>query len=90
MSQRTLGEAEKMIRAREHERTVDCMRNHRPWWWVYQRNGNASAFSGYHWTYSDYSGVKCEYPRCRRRWRTKAAYTNMLPDTPPGPGPETP
>ena len=68
----------------ERERTVMCMREHRASWVVVQRNGNASAFNGYHWTYSDYSGVRCT--RCRRYWRTKAAYVDTLPDEPPSPG----
>ena len=45
---------------------------------VRQRNCNHSAFSGYHWTPSDYSTVvclKCHYP-----WRSKARYVDYLRD----------
>jgi hypothetical protein len=49
-------------------------------WVVMHRNCNYSAFSGYRWTPSDYSEVKCLV--CGRRWRTKAAYVRQLPDEP--------
>jgi hypothetical protein len=47
-------------------------------WRVWQRNGNASCFNGYHWQYSDYSCITCV--RCGAIWRTKAAYVVDLPD----------
>lgn len=56
-----------------------CAREHRASWRVYQRNGNASAFNGCHWTPSDYSGLVCTVKGCRRRWRTKAAYVASTP-----------
>jgi hypothetical protein len=52
-------------------------------WWVrfYKCNYSAfsdSAFSGYHFTPSDYSEAVCD--ACGgRRWRTKAAYVEQLP-----------
>jgi hypothetical protein len=61
-----------------YEGTAECMREHRASWRVVQRHGNASAFSGYHWTSSAYSGVRCL--ACGRFWRTKAAYVETLPD----------
>lgn len=64
--------------ADERERTVTCMREHRESWYVLQRRGNRSAFNGYHWTDSAYSGVRCG--TCGRYWRTKAAYVASLPD----------
>jgi hypothetical protein len=66
------------INAREHQVVLDCGRRHRATWAVLQRNGNRSAFSGYHWTPSDYSAVRCG--ECGRVWRTKAAYVSQLPD----------
>jgi hypothetical protein len=73
---------DRAIQARWHaEHVLPCMRDHRDAWWVYQRNGNTSAFSGGHWTPSDYSGIRCE--ACGRRWRTKAAYVTALPDKAP-------
>lgn len=45
---------------------------------VRQRLCNHSAFSGYHRTYSDYSGVYCG--ACGTPWRTKAAYVASCPD----------
>lgn len=65
-----------LIRARDKF----CRRRHREWWRVYQRNCNFSAFSGYHWTPSNYSGIRCLVYDCNRRWRTKAAYVATLPD----------
>jgi hypothetical protein len=61
--------------------TARCAREHRASWWVYQYRCNFSAFSGYHYTPSDYSGVCCA--ACGRRWRTKAAYVDGLPGMPP-------
>lgn len=64
---------------------------HRPSWRVYQRRGNRSAFSGYHWTPSDYSAVLCLDCYGGERgedstaiWRTKADYVDGLPDIKPG------
>jgi len=62
----------------ERESNRDCSRGHQEHWVVVQRNGNASAFSGYHWTPSDYSGIRCL--KCNRYWRTKANYVRHLPD----------
>lgn len=45
---------------------------------VLMRNCNYSAFSGYRWTPSDYSLVRCTVTH--RSWRTKAAYVDALPD----------
>lgn len=56
------------------------VRSHRPSWVVTQRNGNRSAFSGYRWTPSDYSEVRCTASGCGKRWRTRAAYVAGLPD----------
>lgn len=53
---------------------------HRHAWTVDVRNGNYSAFNGYHFTPSEYSQVRC--PLCPKVWRTKAAYVAELPDTP--------
>lgn len=47
-------------------------------WVVLQRNGNASAFNGYRWTYSDYSCLQCHI--CGVVWRTKAAYVIYIQD----------
>ena len=49
-------------------------------WVVLQRNGNYSAFNGYHWTPSDYSAVQCHV--CGAIWRTKADFVLSLPDGP--------
>lgn len=51
-------------------------------WYVTQRLGNRSAFSGYRWTRSDYSQLVCL--RCGRTWRTRASYVARVPDAPPG------
>jgi hypothetical protein len=61
---------------------VPCMRGHRASWIVVHRNCNFSAFNGYSYTPSDYSLVLCDPGRggCGRRWRTKAAYVDDLPD----------
>jgi hypothetical protein len=63
---------------RRRQETLDCQRAHRDHWAVVQRNGNASAFNGYHWQWSAYSLVRCGH--CGRRWRTKANYVRHLPD----------
>lgn len=47
-------------------------------WFVYQRKCNYSAFSGYAYTPSAYSGIKC--PKCRAIWRTTAGYVDQLKD----------
>lgn len=64
----------------ERERTVTCMREHRASWVVVARRCNHSAFNGYHWTPSNYSGIKCL--DCGRYWRTDAGYVRTLPDAP--------
>lgn len=51
---------------------------HRPFWEVVVRNGNYSAFNGYHFTPSDYSLVRCT--SCGALWRTKAKFVYGLPD----------
>jgi hypothetical protein len=45
-------------------------------WRVTARYCNYSAFSGYHWTPSNYSEVRCS--ECRNFWRTKAKYVSQL------------
>lgn len=45
---------------------------------VVTRRGNYSAFSGYRFTPSKYSDVRCT--KCGARWRTDAAYVSSLPD----------
>lgn len=45
-------------------------------WTVMQYRCNHSAFSGYHYTHSDYSEIRCDV--CHARWRTKAAYVEVL------------
>lgn len=47
-------------------------------WYVYARNHNRSAFSGYHYTLSDYSAIGCR--ACGARWRSKSAYVRRIPD----------
>lgn len=47
-------------------------------WVVTTRRGNHSAFSGYHFTPSDYSAVACN--TCGEWGRTKAKYVAQLPD----------
>lgn len=42
------------------------------------RKANYSAFSGYHYTPSDYSEVACT--TCGSSWRTKAKYVDRAPD----------
>ena len=61
---------------------------------VYARNHNNSAFSGYHYTPSDYSGIVCL--QTWKPWRAKGQYVDRLPDITPeqhdawlhGPAPE--
>ena len=57
---------------------LNCRRAHQAWWEVIARNGNRSAFNGYHWTPSDYSAVRCGH--CGRVWRTNANYVRHLPN----------
>jgi hypothetical protein len=64
----------------EREATVLCMREHRASWVVVARHCNHSAFNGYHYTPSDWSGIKCL--DCGRYWRTKAEYVTALPNAP--------
>lgn len=45
---------------------------------VVTRNGNHSAFNGYHFTPSRYSLVRCM--TCGWFWRTKARWVNSTPD----------
>lgn len=47
-------------------------------WGISQRKCNYSAFSGYHYTPSDYSQVHCL--SCLATGRTKAAFVDKLPD----------
>jgi hypothetical protein len=47
-------------------------------WYVIVREGNYSAFNGYHFTHSDYSSVRCD--ACGAHWRTKADYVLRLKD----------
>jgi hypothetical protein len=54
--------------------------SHKGAWAVIVRNGNYSAFSGYRFTPSAYSSVRCG--TCHRVWRTKAGYVAGLPDAP--------
>jgi hypothetical protein len=84
VSSRGLEAAEQARQEAEHAQQQECARKHRASWWVYQRKCNFSAFSGYHYTPSEYSGCKCGI--CGRRWRTKAAYVSTLPDSPPQQG----
>ncbi len=46
------------------------------YWRIIQLLCNYSAFSGYHRTASDYSGLRCL--NCGTYWRTKAAYVHTL------------
>lgn len=67
----------------EPRRVYACAdKAHRPFWAVIVRNGNYSAYSGYRFTPSDYSSVRCG--TCHRVWRTKAGYVASLPDAPGG------
>jgi hypothetical protein len=80
----SLDRAEAEMNRKAHEAVLACGREHRERWVVLQRNGNCSAFNGYHWTPSDYSSVMCAKPGgCGRVWRTNAAYVDRLPDAPP-------
>lgn len=54
-----------------------CTPKDRSQWKVIDRNCNYSAFSGYAWTYSEYSSVTCQ--KCKNVWRTKARYVEELP-----------
>jgi hypothetical protein len=65
------------------KKDAECRKGHRSFWRVIQRECNFSAFSGYHRTPSDYSGITCTKPGCSRYWRTKAAYVSDLPDYDP-------
>lgn len=47
-------------------------------WRVLNYRCNYSAFSGYHYTSSDYSAICCD--ECDRSWRTKAGYVEKLLD----------
>ena len=58
--------------------------DHKPYWYVVQRNYNQSAFNGYRRTPSSYSLVRCSAPGCQGVWRTRAAYVPNLPNTPKG------
>lgn len=67
-----------VICSERHERLEKC--NGRPGrlWRVTDRNGNRSAFNGYHWQASQWSAVVCL--RCGCSWRTKANYVDRLLD----------
>lgn len=56
-------------------------RKHAGRWRVVTRKANYSAFNGYRYTPSDYSSVRCL--ECPKRWRTRAAYVDQLPDLDP-------
>jgi hypothetical protein len=62
----------------DREQNLDCRRAHRDFWVVLAREGNRSAFNGYHWTPSAYSAIRCTH--CGRVWRTRARYVRYLPD----------
>jgi len=47
-------------------------------WIVYKRYYHRSAFSGYHYTISDYSSLWCRC--CGAVWRSKAKYVSQIPD----------
>ena len=47
-------------------------------WEVTQRNCNHSAFSGYHYTSSRYSAIRCT--ACRAIWRSTGRFVHMLKD----------
>jgi hypothetical protein len=65
----------------EPRRQYACTdKKHKATWAVVVRYGNYSAFSGYHFTPSDYSLVRCG--TCGAHWRTKAAYVSTLPGVP--------
>lgn len=63
--------------------TCDCVERQKSHpedrnWVVISRYCNYSAFSGYHYTPSDYSALNCH--TCGACWRTKAAYVALIPD----------
>lgn len=62
----------------EREERATCTREHRAPWRVVIRRANTSAFNGYRWTPSRYSGLTCL--ACLRYWRTCAAYVDGTPD----------
>lgn len=45
------------------------------------RKANYSAFSGYHYTPSDWSEIRCV--ATGQRWRSKSAHVDRLPDATP-------
>jgi hypothetical protein len=49
------------------------------YWVVTTRNGNYSAFNGYHFTPSNYSQLHCF--RCGVYWRSSGRYVIKIPDT---------
>lgn len=49
------------------------------YWVVTTRNGNRSAFNGYHFTPSNYSQLHCL--RCGTYWRSSGRYVKQVPDT---------
>ena len=66
----SLQEAERYLSARQRAETARCSREDREDWVVTMYRGNRSAFSGYHFTPSEYSELRCK--ACGRRWRTRA------------------
>jgi hypothetical protein len=64
--------------ANEREKNRKCLAEHRAHWVVLQRQCNYSAFSGYRYTPSAYSAIRCN--SCDRVWRTRAGYVAELPD----------
>ncbi len=56
-----------------------CCRPEARKWSVIRRRFSCSAFNGYRPQWSAYSDVECG--TCGRQWRTKAAYTNALPNS---------
>jgi hypothetical protein len=66
------------LAAQSRARAAECRRDHNLTWRVEVRNGNYSAFSGYRFTPSDYSQLRCGH--CGRVWRTKADYVPYIPD----------
>ncbi len=57
-------------------RGCECAPEDRTAWCVLMYRCNYSAFNGRHHTPSDYSQIGCV--KCRKRWRTKAAYVETL------------
>lgn len=45
-------------------------------WSVIQYKYNQSAFNGYKYTPSDWSGLRCN--RCKAHWRSRAEYVDKL------------